>query len=144
MMTLGWPWPILQQGQIWFYNLLYGEKLLLSHIMEEPYSKWPEWQKVYVKIKNSDPKGVVFPCPGLYSCINKQAKICIKSDFKDIFFETCNKLAKWQGLSVNNRFLSTKGCLPRGYIHVEKHQKMCIKSEVKEMFLKLATNDRSG
>ena len=25
-MTLGWPWPILQQGQIWSCMLLYGEK----------------------------------------------------------------------------------------------------------------------
>ena len=48
-----WPlgWPILQQGQIWSLMLLYGEKLLESHLMEEIYSKWPEWQKVYVQIK---------------------------------------------------------------------------------------------
>ena len=25
-MTLGWPWLILQQGQIWSLMLLYGEK----------------------------------------------------------------------------------------------------------------------
>ena len=51
MMTLGWPWPILQQGQIWSLMLWYGEKLLESHLMEETYSKWPELQqKVYVKI----------------------------------------------------------------------------------------------
>ena len=25
-MNLGWPWPILQQGQIWSLMLLYGEK----------------------------------------------------------------------------------------------------------------------
>ena len=48
-MILGW--PILQQGQIWSLMLLYGEKLLESHLMEEIYSKWPEWQKVYVQIK---------------------------------------------------------------------------------------------
>ena len=27
MMTLGWPWPILRQGQIWSPMLLYGKKL---------------------------------------------------------------------------------------------------------------------
>ena len=27
MMTLGWPWPILQQGQIWSLMLLYGTKV---------------------------------------------------------------------------------------------------------------------
>ena len=26
MMTLGWPWPILRQGQIWSFMLLYGKK----------------------------------------------------------------------------------------------------------------------
>ena len=56
-MTLGWPWPILQQGQIWSLMLLYGEKLLESHLMEETYSKWPVWQKVYVKIKILNPGG---------------------------------------------------------------------------------------
>ena len=27
MMTLGWPWPILRQGQIWSLMLLYGKKV---------------------------------------------------------------------------------------------------------------------
>ena len=27
IMTLGWPWPILCQGQIWLHRLLYGEKV---------------------------------------------------------------------------------------------------------------------
>ena len=26
IMTLGWPWPILRQGQIWSHRLLYGRK----------------------------------------------------------------------------------------------------------------------
>ena len=26
IMTLGWPWPILCQGQIWLHRLLYGRK----------------------------------------------------------------------------------------------------------------------
>ena len=64
-MTLGWPWPILQQGQIWSLMLLYGEKLLESHLMEETYSKWPEWQKVYVKIKILTPGGCL-PLPRGY------------------------------------------------------------------------------
>ena len=29
IMTLGWPWPILHQGQIWSHRLLYGKKLKL-------------------------------------------------------------------------------------------------------------------
>ena len=27
MMTLGWPWPILQEGQIWSLVLLHGKKV---------------------------------------------------------------------------------------------------------------------
>ena len=57
-----WPWPILQQGQIWSLMLLYGEKVLESHLMEETYSKWPEWQKVDVKIKILTPGGCL-PLP---------------------------------------------------------------------------------
>ena len=30
MMTLGWPWPILRQGQIWSLMLLYGKKVKQS------------------------------------------------------------------------------------------------------------------
>ena len=26
IMTLGWPWPLLRQGQIWSHRLLYGKK----------------------------------------------------------------------------------------------------------------------
>ena len=84
MMTLGWLWPILQQGQIWSLMLLYGKKLLESHLMEETYRKWPDWQTIYVKIKILTPRGLSAPAPGLYTCI-KTGKLCIKSDFKDIF-----------------------------------------------------------
>ena len=89
------------------------------------------------------PQGVFCPCPGaidMYKIIKNVYKIRFRRDH----FETCNKWAKWHGLSVDIRILSTKGCLPLpwGYIHVEKHKKMCIKSEFKEICLKLATNGR--
>ena len=45
--------------------LFYGEKLLEIHLMEETYSKWPEWQKVYVKIKILSPVGFL-PLPQGY------------------------------------------------------------------------------
>ena len=71
--------------------------------------------------KNSDPKGLFVPAPGLYTCI-KTWKIMYKIRLQ-IFFETCNKWAKWRGFSVDIRILSTKVCLslPRGYIRVEQH-----------------------
>ena len=43
------------------YAFIWG-KLLESHLMEETYSKWPEWQKVYVFIKILTPRGCL-PLP---------------------------------------------------------------------------------
>ena len=34
IMTLGWPWPILRQGQIWSHRILYGEKWKLFIFLE--------------------------------------------------------------------------------------------------------------
>ena len=67
-------------------------------------------------------KGLSAPAPGLYTC-GKTLKNVYKIRIQRDLFETCNKWAKWQDLSVDIRILSTKGCLPlpRGYIHVEKH-----------------------
>ena len=84
MMTLGWPWSFLQQGQMCFFMLLYGKiyissgKILESHLMAETYNKWPVWQKVYVDIKILTPNGLSAPARGLYTSI-KAWKICIKS-----------------------------------------------------------------
>ena len=34
IMTLGWPWPIVRQGQIWSHRLLYGKKWKLFIFLE--------------------------------------------------------------------------------------------------------------
>ena len=34
IMTLGWPWPILRQGQIWSHRLLCGEKVKIIYFLE--------------------------------------------------------------------------------------------------------------
>ena len=34
MMTLGWPSPILRQGQIWSFNILYVEKVKIVNFSE--------------------------------------------------------------------------------------------------------------
>ena len=92
-------------------------KLLESHLMEETYSKWPEWQKVYIKILT--PRGCL-PLPRgyihvwkHYTCI-KTWKIMYKIRVQRYFLETCNEWAKW------HQHLSPRGCLPLpwGYIHV--------------------------
>ena len=50
--------------------------------------------------QNFVPKGLSVPALGLYKCI-KPFKMCFKSYFKRDCFKTCNKWAKWQGLSVD-------------------------------------------
>ena len=102
------------------YAFIWG-KLLESHLMEETYSKWPQWQKVYVYIKILTPRGCL-PLPRGYIHVLKHEKICLKSDFKDIFLKFATN-GQSDGFSVDIRILSTKGCLPlpRGFIHVEKY-----------------------
>ena len=34
IITLGWPWPILRQSQIWWHRLLYGKKWKLFIFLE--------------------------------------------------------------------------------------------------------------
>ena len=34
IISLGWPWPILCQGQIWSHRLLYGEKVKIIYFLE--------------------------------------------------------------------------------------------------------------
>ena len=106
--------------------------------MEETYSKWPKWQKVYVLCKNSDPKGLSAPALGLYTCI-KTWKIMYKIRLQRYFFF---KLAN-NGQS-DKVFLLTSGFCPQrivcpcpGTIYMRKNIK---KSKFKEICLKLATN----
>ena len=58
--------------------------------------------------KNSEPRGLSAPALGLYTCI-KTGKSMYKIILQGYFFETCNKWAKWQGLSVDIRLLVHKG-----------------------------------
>ena len=34
IITLGWPWPILRQGQIWSHRLLYGKSENYLYFLE--------------------------------------------------------------------------------------------------------------
>ena len=108
--------------------LLYGEKLLESHLMFETYSKWPEWQKIYVYIKILTPGGGLSAPPLGYIHVEKQAKICIKSDFKDIFWNL-QQMGKVKMPFCWHEDFVHKGlsALPQGYMHVEKKNiKKCV------------------
>ena len=86
---------------------------------------------------NFVPLGLSAPAPGLYTCIKSWTN-CIKSDFKVISFETCNKWPK---------MLTSKFC-PQGvvspcpgaiYMYKIVREKKCIKSEFKETCLKIVS-----
>ena len=70
IMTLGWPWPILRQGQIWSLMLLYGkkvkqwifQKLLASMIWN--YQQMTEVTRSFCWHQNFVPWGLYAPCPG--------------------------------------------------------------------------------
>ena len=132
MMTLGWLWPILRQGQIWSLMLLYGkkvkqwifQKLQYCRLWFETSNRWPKWLEVSVDVKTLSPGGCKPPALGLHTCI-KSWKNCIKSLQRDVF-ETCTKWVKWQRLSADIKILSPGSCLPLplGYIHVLDHEKI--------------------
>ena len=46
MMTLGWPWPILWQGQIWSLMLLYGKKVKQRIFQKLLWSMIWNWQQM--------------------------------------------------------------------------------------------------
>ena len=53
--------------------------------------------------KNSDPKGLSAPAPGLYTCI-KHEKLCIKSDFKDIFLKLATNGQNDKAFQLSSEF----------------------------------------
>ena len=72
------------------------------------------------------PPGAVCPLPqGYIHVLNHEKKKCMKSDFKEI---SCNKMVKWEGISVDIKILSPGGCLPLswGYIHEFNHEKKIV------------------
>ena len=89
IMTLGWPWHILRQGQIWSLMLLYGKKVkqcIFQKLLSSMIWNWQQMSKVtrsFCWHHNFVPWGAVCSCHGLYTCI-KSWKKCIKSDFKEI------------------------------------------------------------
>ena len=71
--------------------------------------------------------------------------MCIKSDFKEIFFKLVANDRSDKRILLTSNFCPLGVVCPMtyGYIHLFNHEKMCIKSEVEEIFVKLATNDQS-
>ena len=83
MMTLGWPWPILRQGQIWSLMLLYRKKVK-QWIFQKLLSSWfgtsNRWPK-YLLTSQLLPLKVVCPLPWGYIHALNHEKKCIKSNF---------------------------------------------------------------
>ena len=82
-----------------------------------------KWQAISVDMKTVSSGGCL-PFPwGYIHVLNHDFFFFfffIKSDFKEIFFGTCNKWPKWQDVPAGIKISSPRGCqpLPRGYKHV--------------------------
>ena len=100
IMTLGWPWPIFRQGQIWSLMLLYGKKGKPMDFSETfgvydlKLATDDRSDKKFQLTSKLCPLGAVCLLPRGYIRVLNHEKNCIKSDFKN-FFETCNKWVKW-------------------------------------------------
>ena len=94
--------------------------------------------------KNSDPKGLSAPAPGLYTCI-KSWKMTYKIGLPRYFFWNLQQMGKVTRLFCWHQDFVHKGLSApaSGLYTCGKTLKMCIKSEFKEVCLKLATNGQS-
>ena len=91
----GDPWLTLTyfmaRSNLVSYTFIWG-KLLESHLMEETYSKWPEWQKVYHSEKFWL-RGVDCPCPGAIY-MYKNRKNYVQNQTSKIFFWNLQQMGK--------------------------------------------------
>ena len=62
--------------------------------------------------KNSDHKGLSAPALGLYSCTKKHEKLCIKSDFKDIFLKLATNGQSDKAFLLTSGFYSQRVVCP--------------------------------
>ena len=113
--------------------------------MDETYSKWPEWQKVYVYMKILTPRGCLPPAPGPCTCI-KTWKIMFIIRLPRYFLKLATNGQSDKAFLLPSEFCPHWVVCPcPGAIYMWKNiKKMCIKSEFNKICLKLATNGRSG
>ena len=97
MMILGWPWPILQQGQIWSHMLLYGEKGKTMDFSETivvydlKLTTDDQSDKKFQLTSKLCPLGALCPLPRGYIQVSNHEKNCIKSDLKEISLKLATK-----------------------------------------------------
>ena len=119
-----WPWNL-----VWYAAL--GARVLPSL-----FKWWPlvDLDLFYGKVKFGP----------LCFCMGKKVNNGFFRNYCRLWFETSNRLSKWQEVSVDIKTLSLGGCMPpaRGYIYtcIKLWKKNCIKSDFKDFSLKLATN----
>ena len=92
MMTLGWPWHILPQGQIWSLCFYMG-KTVWKSVNGRNLQQMTRLTKSLCLYKNSDPNGLSAPAPGLYTCI-KTWKIMYKIRLQRYFFWNLHQMDK--------------------------------------------------
>ena len=101
IMTLGWHWPILLQGQIWSLMLLYGKKGKTVDFSETigvydlKLATHDGSDKKFLLTSKLCPLEAVCPLPRGYIHVLYHEKKMYKIKFQRNFFETCKKWVKW-------------------------------------------------
>ena len=81
MMTLGWPWPILRQGQIWSLMLLYSiNRSETCCLWFETSNRWPKRREVSIDNKTLSPGGCM--ARGYIHVLNHEKKMYKKQTSK--------------------------------------------------------------
>ena len=88
IMTLGWPWPILRQGQIWSCMLLSGKKVkqwIFQKLLSSMIWQMTEVTRSFCWHQNFVPWGLFAPLRRGYIHVLNHEKKCIKSDLIAVY-----------------------------------------------------------
>ena len=113
MMTLGWPWPILWRGQIWYLRLFYRKKWKLL-IFQSYCSLWPEtyWDdedKWVLKVKV-----ISWPWPKIIY-IWKLKLAFLRNHLANqsqILYVSFHELEKWKFIEHNGGHITKMAAMP--------------------------------
>ena len=145
MMTLGWPWPILRQGQIRSLMLLYGEKVkqwIFSEtivVYDLKLATDDRSDEKFLLTSKLCPLGAVCPLSRGYIHVLNHENILYKIRLKRDFFGNLQQMGKViRSFCWHQIFVPWGLCAPAQILYTcIKSWKKCIKSDFKEIFWNL-------
>ena len=145
MMTLSWPWPILQpRSNLVPYAFVWnkGKTMDFSEtvvVYDLKLATDDRNDKKFLLTSKLCPLGAVFPvAPGIYIYIKSWKKL-YKIRLQRDFFESYNKWVSDEAFLLGSKFcpLAAVYPCPGLYIYVLNHERNCIKSDFKDIFWNL-------